>query len=127
MALTIGLEIDKTGYQEPLRYPAFRQELLYESGWEPGEVLGRIQVVISEGLLRERSSPHTNPMQSFIRIRDVVTFSFHHAPLGKIVFARGLFSLVDTNKWMWHDQIFFGSTALHGRISSCSRKLSTVN
>lgn len=70
------LEFNKSGELEPFRFPHFRQELLYHNHWHPGDDIGRIKVVISEGFPRDSLS---NPIE---RVKNVVAFSFQHAPLG---------------------------------------------
>ncbi len=60
-----------------LRFPPFHRELLAQSSWSAGDDLGRIKVVISEGL-RRASLPGV-----FDRVKNVVAFSFQHAPLGE--------------------------------------------
>ena len=71
------LAVNKNGELEPLRFPAFHQELLTRNYWNAGDDLGRIKVVIAEGLLRDSTA------MPFDRIKNVVAFSFQHAPLGK--------------------------------------------
>ncbi|KAI1628982.1 hypothetical protein EDD37DRAFT_30955 [Exophiala viscosa] len=62
-----------------LRFPKFHREILQQPQWEPGDPVGRIKVVISEGVLRETSPPAARDLM-FDRLRDVVAFSFQHAP-----------------------------------------------
>lgn len=71
------IDLDKHGEFEKMRFPAFHKELLSQSYWNAGDDLGRIKVVISEGFSREQQ---TYP---FDRIKNIVSFSFQHAPLGK--------------------------------------------
>jgi len=71
-------EFTKTGELERLTFPAFRQEILRQNHWHPGDDLGRIKVIISEGFPRDSL---TVPIE---RVKNIVTFSFQHAPLGKI-------------------------------------------
>lgn len=52
--------------------------MLMHNWWSAGEDLGRVRVVITEGLARGQGQP-----TAFRRIKDVVSFSFQHAPLGK--------------------------------------------
>jgi hypothetical protein len=56
---------------------------LHQSHWEAGELLGRIRVVIAEGFFRDIGA-QGNP---FDRVRDVVVFSFQHAPLHILEFS----------------------------------------
>ncbi|KAL8785191.1 MAG: hypothetical protein Q9213_003538 [Squamulea squamosa] len=69
-------ELDKTGTQECLRFPQFHQEMLTQDWWNPGEDIGRIKLVISEGLVSGQDPP-----AGFRRVRNILTFSFQHAPL----------------------------------------------
>lgn len=67
--------VDKNGNQEVLRFPQFHPEVIDAYVWDAAETLGRIRVIISEGLSRPNRSP------PFERVKDVVMFSFQHAPL----------------------------------------------
>lgn len=67
----------KQGELEPLKFPSFRRELLYQNHWNPGDDIGRIKIMISEGFPRDSSS---NPIE---RVKNIVVFSFQHAPLGR--------------------------------------------
>lgn len=69
--------IDKNGEMESLKFPLFHREMLTQSYWNAGDELGRIKVVIAEGCLRDPLSTTLN------RIKNIVAFSFQHAPLGK--------------------------------------------
>ncbi len=76
--LTQNLDLDPCGNPEPLRFPPFHQEMLTQSWWNAGEDLGRIKVIIAEGLInKHRASP-------FERFKNLVAFSFQHAPLSEI-------------------------------------------
>ncbi|TLS21117.1 uncharacterized protein PpBr36_10484 [Pyricularia pennisetigena] len=76
--ITTTFEFTKSGELEPFRFPPFRRELLYHDHWHPSDDIGRIKIVISEGFPRDSL---TNPIE---RVKNVVAFSFQHAPLGKI-------------------------------------------
>ncbi|KAL7793052.1 hypothetical protein V8C37DRAFT_409743 [Trichoderma ceciliae] len=67
--------VSKNGDLEPLRFPSFRQELLRQNHWNPADNSGRIKIVISEGFPRDSLSV---PIE---RVKNVVAFSFQHAPL----------------------------------------------
>ncbi|KAK4943195.1 2-isopropylmalate synthase (Alpha-isopropylmalate synthase) (Alpha-IPM synthetase) [Elasticomyces elasticus] len=71
--------IGDKGKAHRLRFPKFHREILQQPTWEPSDPVGRIRVVISEGVLRE-TSPPAAPDVMFDRLRDVVAFSFQHAP-----------------------------------------------
>ncbi|EDN07899.1 predicted protein [Histoplasma mississippiense (nom. inval.)] len=81
--------VDKNGDQDCLHFPPFHEEMLQQSHWEAGEEFGRIKVVIAEGFSR----PNRNP--PFERVRNLVFFSFQHAPL------KGS-NLAWPNPGMWH-------------------------
>ncbi|KAI8628010.1 hypothetical protein F5Y19DRAFT_486329 [Xylariaceae sp. FL1651] len=70
-----SFEFTKNGDLEILKFPQFRSELLRQSYWNPADEVGRIKIVISEGFPRDSL---TMPIE---RIKNVVAFSFQHAPL----------------------------------------------
>ncbi|EEP77258.1 predicted protein [Uncinocarpus reesii 1704] len=63
------------GDQDTLRFPPFHEEILRHTHWDAGEMYGRLRIVIAEGLARPNRSP------PFERVRDIIIFSFQHAPL----------------------------------------------
>ncbi|PBP19171.1 hypothetical protein BUE80_DR010046 [Diplocarpon rosae] len=73
--IELSLDLDKHGEFEKLKWPTFHKELLSQSYWNPGDDLGRIKVIISEGFSRELLS------YPFERVKNIVSFSFQHAPL----------------------------------------------
>jgi len=77
---SVVTELSKSGELELLKFPAFKKELLSQSYWSPGDDTGRIKVVISEGFPRDSL---TMPLE---RVKNVVAFSFQHAPLGMLPF-----------------------------------------
>ncbi|KAF9870595.1 hypothetical protein CkaCkLH20_11901 [Colletotrichum karsti] len=68
----------KTGVAEPLRFPGFRNELVFQNMWKPHDNAGRIKVIISE------VTPENSFMSSGSRIRPLAVFSFQHAPQERI-------------------------------------------
>ncbi|KAI1451706.1 hypothetical protein F4805DRAFT_75115 [Annulohypoxylon moriforme] len=70
-----SFEFTKNGDLETLRFPQFRSEVLRQSYWSPADEIGRIKIVISEGFPRDSL---TVPIE---RVKNVVAFSFQHAPL----------------------------------------------
>ncbi|KAI0854105.1 hypothetical protein F5Y00DRAFT_267394 [Daldinia vernicosa] len=70
-----SFEFTKNGDLETLRFPPFRSEVLQQSYWSPADEMGRIKIVISEGFPRDSL---TVPIE---RVKNVVAFSFQHAPL----------------------------------------------
>ncbi|EGO55019.1 hypothetical protein NEUTE1DRAFT_102489 [Neurospora tetrasperma FGSC 2508] len=92
-------EYTKTGERERLKFPIFRRELLYESHWSPGDDLGRIKVLISEGFPRDsRTVP-------FERVKNIVAFSFQHAPLELLENN----SIAWPNPSMWHTPTYLSN------------------
>lgn len=81
--ITSTFEFTKTGELERLKFPHFRRELMFQSHWNPADDIGRIKVVISEGFPRDSLSV---PIE---RVKNVVAFSFQHAPL-EILEANGI-------------------------------------
>ncbi|KAL9000999.1 MAG: hypothetical protein Q9169_000483 [Polycauliona sp. 2 TL-2023] len=69
-------EMDKTGNQECLRFPPFHQQMLAQKWWTPEEDMGRVKLVICEGI-----APGQGPSSGFRKVKNLVTFSFQHAPL----------------------------------------------
>lgn len=51
-------------------------DVLDQIHWDATETHGRIRVIIAEGFSR----PHRSP--PFERIKDIIMFSYQHAPLG---------------------------------------------
>ncbi|KAE8452158.1 hypothetical protein EG329_001625 [Mollisiaceae sp. DMI_Dod_QoI] len=73
--IDLSIDLDKHGDFEKLRFPTFHRELLSQSYWNPADDLGRVKVVIAEGFAREGLA------YPFERIKNIVSFSFQHAPL----------------------------------------------
>lgn len=63
------------GNPDPLRFPLFHEETLTQSWWNAGETMGRIKVIIAEGLA------HGLVPAPFERTKNIVSFAFQHAPL----------------------------------------------
>lgn len=71
------------GPDTELAFPAFHPEILQQPRWDPGEQLGRIQVVLTEGVLREAAELQQSGRKiAFDGLRDIIAFSFQHAPQG---------------------------------------------
>ncbi|KAL9029047.1 MAG: hypothetical protein Q9196_002669 [Gyalolechia fulgens] len=87
------IEFDKIGDQECLRFPPFHQEMLMNNWWSAGEDLGRVRVVITEGIASNEGQP-----TAFRRVKNVVSFSFQHAPLDVLEAA----GIAWPNAGMWH-------------------------
>ncbi|KAG9238660.1 hypothetical protein BJ875DRAFT_367344 [Amylocarpus encephaloides] len=73
--LDFGIELDKQGEFEKLKFPAFHKEVLSQNYWSAGDDLGRVKIVIAEGFARD------NVSYGFERAKNLVSFSFQHAPL----------------------------------------------
>lgn len=58
-----------------LRFPSFHQEIVMQSGWCAADRTGRIRVEIAAGYVFAETG-------HFVKMADVVTFAFQHAPLG---------------------------------------------
>lgn len=68
----------KDGKHDQLRFPPFHTEVLTQTWANPAQNVGRIKVVIAEGIsLRPGVS-------AFERTKNLVSFSFQHAPLRKM-------------------------------------------
>lgn len=70
--------IDKNGQMELLGFPPFHEDLITQGWWDAGQDLGRIKVIIAEGIAQQTSYHMT-----WERKRNIVAFAFVHAPLGK--------------------------------------------
>ncbi|KAH6847203.1 NADH dehydrogenase-like protein [Chaetomium sp. MPI-CAGE-AT-0009] len=98
--ITSTCEFTKTGELERLRFPHFRRELLFQNHWRPGDDIGRIKVVISEGFPRDSLSA---PIE---RVKNVVAFSFQHAPL----------EILENNAIAWPNQSMWQCAAFNPAI-----------
>lgn len=69
--------MDQNGNRDSLRFPPFYPELIRtRNWWSVSENLGRIKVIIADGFGKVQNEP------VFERVRNIVCFSFQHAPLG---------------------------------------------
>ncbi|KAJ5929740.1 hypothetical protein N7454_006690 [Penicillium verhagenii] len=89
------IDIDRDGNQDVLRFPAFHPEILDQQHWDAGDHFGRIKVVLSEGFARPNRSP------PFERVKDVISLSFQHAPLGILEYS----NIAWPNSNMWTDAL----------------------
>ncbi|KAK4096147.1 hypothetical protein N658DRAFT_519364 [Parathielavia hyrcaniae] len=90
--IATACEFTKTGELDRLRFPHFRRELLFQNHWRPGDDIGRIKIVISEGFPRDSVSA---PIE---RVKNIVAFSFQHAPL----------EILEKNGIAWPNQSMWG-------------------
>ncbi|KAK1977207.1 hypothetical protein LZ30DRAFT_785059 [Colletotrichum cereale] len=68
--------LTKNGEIDSLRFPAFHSgEILQQRFWNPGDDFGRIKVTMTE------SFPRESVTMPFERVKNVIAFSFQHAPL----------------------------------------------
>ncbi|KAH6623696.1 hypothetical protein F5144DRAFT_369851 [Chaetomium tenue] len=98
--ITSTCEFTKTGELERLRFPHFRRELLFQNHWRPGDDIGRIKIVISEGFPRDSLSA---PIE---RVKNVVAFSFQHAPL----------EILENNAIAWPNQSMWQCAAFNPAV-----------
>lgn len=78
ITLRFCTDLDKAGNRDSLKFPLFHQEMLTQSWWNAGENIGRVKVIISEGIARGRG------VSPFERLRNIVSFSFQHAPISEV-------------------------------------------
>lgn len=102
--LIILLGLDKNGNQQLLRFPPFHESLKHGINGH-----GRIVVVIAEGFARPDCMP---PIE---RVRDIIAFSFQHAPLGMFPIICCVCIERDPNPI----QMCWSLTKLLGRIPPC--------
>lgn len=69
--------MDKDGKHDQLRFPPFHTEVLTQTWANPAQNVGRIKVIIAEGF------NHGLGMSAFEKTKNLVSFSFQHAPLRK--------------------------------------------
>ncbi|KAJ5389234.1 uncharacterized protein N7496_000302 [Penicillium cataractarum] len=85
------IDIDREGNQDSLRFPPFHGEILEQRHWNASDELGRIKIVLAEGFSRPNRSP------PFERVKDVMFFSFQHAPQHILEFSQ----IAWPNPQMW--------------------------
>lgn len=61
----------------PLTFPTFHSEMIMYNHWNAGENLGRIKVLIAEGICRGQAF-------CFEKSRSIICFAFQHAPLREL-------------------------------------------
>ena len=71
----VGPDMDKDGHRDPLRFPPFHTEVLTQTWANPAQNVGRIKIVIAEGI------NHGSGASAFEKTKNLVSFSFQHAPL----------------------------------------------
>lgn len=74
------LDTDKDGNHDQLRFPPFHTEVLTQTWANPAQNIGRIKIVIAEGI------NHGPGVSAFERTKNLVSFSFQHAPLREVEF-----------------------------------------
>ena len=78
-----AIVINQDEKPEQLHFPPFHQEILTQVWANPAQGMGTIRVVVAEGIDQGQASS-----ASFIKLRNIVTFSFQHAPLRKYTLIR---------------------------------------
>lgn len=73
-----SLDTDKDGNRDQLRFPPFHTEILTQTWANPAQNMGRIKIVLAEGI------NHGPGVSAFERTKNLVSFSFQHAPLRKV-------------------------------------------
>ncbi|TVY90248.1 hypothetical protein LAWI1_G002499 [Lachnellula willkommii] len=96
--IDISIDLDKQGEFEKLKFPTFHKELLSQSYWNAGDDLGRIKLVIAEGFSRD------NLAYPFERVKNIVSFSFQHAPL----------EVLETSSIAWPNESMWRQVSLVG-------------
>lgn len=76
MLTSLLTEPDHDGTFGPLRFPPFHHEMLSQDYWYPADEMGRIKIIIAEGLRDDSLAG------CFKRVKSIVSFSFQHVPLG---------------------------------------------
>lgn len=77
------LEVNRHGERDSLRFPPFHQDMITNGNWNPADPHGRIRIIISETVV------HAHSLPAYERVKDLVGFSFQHAPLRKSSFSPG--------------------------------------
>ncbi|OOQ87535.1 hypothetical protein PEBR_15449 [Penicillium brasilianum] len=85
------INVDREGNQDYLRFPPFHGQILEQRHWNASDELGRIRIVLAEGFSRPNRSP------PFERVKDVIVFSFQHAPQHILEFSQ----IAWPNPQMW--------------------------
>ena len=67
---------DKADKRIQIRFPPFHAEVLTQVWANPAQGMGTIKVVLAEGINQGSAES-----VSFMKLRNIVTFSFQHAPL----------------------------------------------
>lgn len=73
-----GPDADKDGNHDQLRFPPFHTEVLTQTWANPAQNLGRIKIIIAEGI------NHGPGISAFERTKNLIAFSFQHAPLREV-------------------------------------------
>ncbi|VUC24764.1 unnamed protein product [Clonostachys rosea] len=91
-AISNIFNFSKNGDLEALTFPKFQRELLQQNRWNPEDNMGRIKLVLSEGF------PRDSPSMPIERVKNIVAFSFQHAPLDILENS----GIAWPNSSMWH-------------------------
>lgn len=74
--MPILTDFSKNGELNSLTFPAFDERIVRQSYWSAADTWGRIKLVISEGFIDD-----TALLPGIQRVKNIVAFSFQHAPL----------------------------------------------
>ena len=69
------IDVDKANNLGQLRFPPFHSEMLTQVWADATQNLGRVKIIIAEGIRNGQGN------YGFQRLKNVVMFSFQHAPL----------------------------------------------
>ena len=113
-------DTDKDGNQDQLRFPPFHTEILTQTWANPAQTLGRIKVIIAEGI------NHGQGVSAFEKTKNLVSFSFQHAPLREVefqVFKSLVLKPCRYTGGLWHSLaksgiVFSGCAAIPQRLLS---------
>lgn len=72
-----GAYVDKPNNSNQMRFPPFHTEMLKQVWADAAQNLGRVKIIIAEGIRQSQGN------SGFQRVKNLVTFSFQHAPLSK--------------------------------------------
>ncbi|CAH0036266.1 unnamed protein product [Clonostachys rhizophaga] len=101
-AISNIFNFSKNGDLEALTFPKFQREFLQQNRWNPGDNIGRIKLVLSEGF------PRDSPSMPIERVKNIVAFSFLHAPLDILENS----GIAWPNSSMWHQSHFSSSMSV---------------
>ena len=87
--------MDKDGKYDQLRFPPFHTEMLTQTWANPAQSIGRIKVIIGEGI------SHGPAVSTFEKMKNLVSFSFQHAPLRKMELEHSKLPVLTSRQIYW--------------------------